>query len=80
MRDQAHTKSMNEWRDFVSSLMYGLIEDYKNGSKDRNLWTESGNMRISANVMGGFKDCPKWEVYVSISVTDHKVRNRIYPS
>ena len=78
MRDATLTKSMNEWRDDVDSLIYSLIESYKSGIKDRSHWVESGNMRVAVTVMGGLRDCPKWEVDVSLSVTDHKTRNMVY--
>lgn len=72
------TKSMNEWRDSVSSHYKSLIEHYKSGKADRSMWIESMNLRASITVMGGFRDYRQWEVDVAVMVIDHSNKTKVY--
>jgi hypothetical protein len=72
------TKSMNEWRDSVSSHIKSLIDHYKDGKADRSMWVESMNLRASITVMGGLRGCSKWEVDVAVGIVDHSNKTRVF--
>lgn len=72
------TKSMNEWRDLVSSHLKGVIAYYKNGGKSRSMWIESTNLRASITVMGGLRESRKWEVDVAVVIIDHSNKTKVY--
>lgn len=70
--------SMTEWRDSVSSHFKSLIAHYKEGKADRSMWIESFNLRATITVMGGYRDCPKWEVDVAVAIVDHSNKTKVY--
>jgi hypothetical protein len=74
----SETLSIGDWRGHVSSYFKSLIAHYKEGKADRSMWIESMNLRASITVMGGFRDCPKWEVDVAVMVIDHGNKTKVY--
>jgi hypothetical protein len=74
------TVPLNEWRDSVSSTIKGMVEHYKqpeNRANDRCYWSETFNYRVSITVMGGYRECPKWEVDIAVMVIDHSNKCRL---
>lgn len=69
---------VSDWLETVKRLYNELIERYKHGEKNRELWAETFNIRVSVSIMGGYKDYPCWEVAVSVSITDHTDKNTRY--
>lgn len=79
MRRQRGSDTYNfcQWRDFVTVKIDDMILFYTHGSnkdkRDRNYWSESGNIRVSISVMCGLKKYPKWQVDICIAVVDHMI-------